>query len=68
MMLTASLAFVLTSAALYLARTVLLIRTLASAMTGLAVFVFTLSSGLDLAIAWSVISFVLNTFPISVRS
>jgi AI-2 transport protein TqsA len=32
-------------------------------MTGLAVFVFTLSIGLDLAIAWSVISFVLNYIP-----
>ena len=41
----------------------MLIRTLASVLTGLAVFVFTLSIGLDLAIAWGVISFVLNYIP-----
>src|SRR5215472_14405182 len=40
-------------------RKYMLIRTLASVLTGLAVFVFTLSIGLDLAIAWGVISFVL---------
>jgi predicted PurR-regulated permease PerM len=38
----------------------MLIRTLASIMTGLAAFLFTLSIGLDLAIAWGVISFALN--------
>jgi predicted PurR-regulated permease PerM len=41
----------------------MLIRTLASVATGLAVFAFTLSIGLDLAIAWGVISFVLNYIP-----
>jgi len=44
-------------------RKYMLIRTLASALTGLAVFAFTLSIGLDLAIAWGVISFVLNYIP-----
>lgn len=44
-------------------RKYMLIRTLASIMTGLAAFVFTLSIGLDLAIAWGVISFVLNYIP-----
>jgi predicted PurR-regulated permease PerM len=44
-------------------RTYMLIRTLASALTGLAVFVYTISMGLDLAIAWGVISFVLNYIP-----
>jgi predicted PurR-regulated permease PerM len=41
----------------------MLIRTLASIATGLAVFAFTLSVGLELAIAWGVISFVLNYIP-----
>ena len=44
-------------------RKYMLIRTLASIMTGLAAFLFTLSIGLDLAIAWGVISFVLNYIP-----
>lgn len=44
-------------------RKYMLIRTLASAVTGLAVFIFTLAIGLDLAIAWGVISFVLNYIP-----
>jgi len=44
-------------------RRYMLIRTLGSVLTGLAVFVFTLSVGLDLAIAWSIISFVLNYIP-----
>ena len=44
-------------------RRYMLIRTLASVITGVAVFVFTLSIGLDLAIAWGVISFVLNYIP-----
>ncbi len=44
-------------------RKYMFIRTLASVLTGLAVFTFTLSVGLDLAIAWGVISFVLNYIP-----
>jgi predicted PurR-regulated permease PerM len=44
-------------------RKYMLIRTLASITTGLAVFLFTLFVGLDLAIAWGVISFVLNYIP-----
>jgi predicted PurR-regulated permease PerM len=44
-------------------RKYMLIRTLASVMTGLAAFLFTLSIGLDLAIAWGVISFILNYIP-----
>ena len=44
-------------------RRYMLIRTLASVLTGVAVFVFTLAIGLDLAIAWGVISFVLNYIP-----
>jgi AI-2 transport protein TqsA len=44
-------------------RKYMLIRTLASVATGLAVFLFTLAIGLDLAVAWGVISFVLNYIP-----
>jgi AI-2 transport protein TqsA len=44
-------------------RKYMLIRTLASVATGVAVFLFTLAIGLDLAIAWGVISFVLNYIP-----
>jgi len=44
-------------------RKYMLIRTLASAVTGLAVFGFTISIGLELAIAWGIISFVLNYIP-----
>ena len=44
-------------------RKYMLIRTLASFATGVAVFLFTLAVGLDLAIAWGVISFVLNYIP-----
>ena len=44
-------------------RIYMLIRTLASVLTGLAVFAFTISMGLDLAVAWGVISFVLNYIP-----
>jgi predicted PurR-regulated permease PerM len=44
-------------------RRYMLIRTLASVLTGAAVFAFTLSIGLDLAVAWSIISFVLNYIP-----
>jgi predicted PurR-regulated permease PerM len=44
-------------------RRYMLIRTLASVVTGLAVFLFTLSVGLELAVAWGIISFVLNYIP-----
>ena len=44
-------------------RRYMLIRTLASVLTGLAVFIFTISIGLELAIAWAIISFVLNYIP-----
>lgn len=44
-------------------RKYMLIRTLASVVTGLAVFAFTTSIGLDLAIAWGIISFILNYIP-----
>jgi len=44
-------------------RKYMLIRTLASVVTGLAVFVLTLSLGLELAVAWGIISFVLNYIP-----
>jgi AI-2 transport protein TqsA len=44
-------------------RKYMLIRTLAGVLTGLAVFVFTLSMGVELAIAWGIISFVLNFIP-----
>jgi AI-2 transport protein TqsA len=44
-------------------RRYMLIRTLASIATGLAVFAFTISIGLDLAIAWGIISFILNYIP-----
>jgi AI-2 transport protein TqsA len=44
-------------------RKYMLIRTLASFATGVAVFLFTFAIGLDLAIAWGVISFVLNYIP-----
>jgi AI-2 transport protein TqsA len=44
-------------------RKYMLIRTLASVATGVAVFLFTLAIGLDFAVAWGVISFVLNYIP-----
>jgi len=44
-------------------RKYMLIRTVASAVTGVAVFVFALIVGLDLAVAWGIISFVLNYIP-----
>jgi AI-2 transport protein TqsA len=44
-------------------RKYMVIRTLASLATGVAVFLFTLAIGLDLAVAWGVISFVLNYIP-----
>ena len=44
-------------------RKYMLIRTIASIATGFAVFAYSLSVGLDLAIAWGVISFVLNYIP-----
>jgi predicted PurR-regulated permease PerM len=44
-------------------RKYMIIRTIASVATGLAVFIYTRYMGLDLAIAWGVISFVLNYIP-----
>ena len=44
-------------------RKYMIIRTLASVLTGLAVFIYTYYMGLDLAIAWGIISFVLNYIP-----
>ena len=44
-------------------RKYMLIRTIASIATGIAVFFFALLIGLDLPIAWGVISFVLNYIP-----
>jgi predicted PurR-regulated permease PerM len=44
-------------------RKYMFIRTLASLATGLAVFAFSLSIGLELAMAWGIISFVLNYIP-----
>src|SRR5271163_1361905 len=44
-------------------RTYMFIRTIASIATGSSVFVYSLSVGLDLAIAWGVISLVLNYIP-----
>jgi predicted PurR-regulated permease PerM len=44
-------------------RKYMFIRTLASVATGLAVYVFALSIGLELALAWAFISFVLNYIP-----
>ena len=44
-------------------RTYVLIRTAASAVTGLAVFIFALSVGLELPVEWGIISFVLNYIP-----
>jgi AI-2 transport protein TqsA len=44
-------------------RKYMLIRTLASVATGVAVFLFTIAVGLDLAIAWGILAFVLNYIP-----
>ena len=44
-------------------RKYMIIRTLASILTGIAVFIYTYYMGLDLAIAWGIISFVLNYIP-----
>ncbi len=44
-------------------RKYMIIRTIASVVTGVAVFFYTSYMGLDLAIAWGVISFVLNYIP-----
>jgi AI-2 transport protein TqsA len=44
-------------------RKYMIIRTIASVATGFAVFIYSLYVGLDLAIAWGVISFVLNYIP-----
>lgn len=41
----------------------MLVRTAMSALTGLAVWAFTLAAGLELATAWGVIAFVLNYIP-----
>jgi predicted PurR-regulated permease PerM len=41
----------------------MLVRTAASALTGFAVWAFTLVAGLELATAWGVIAFVLNYIP-----
>ena len=44
-------------------RKYMLIRTLASVATGVAVFLFTLAVGLELAVAWGILAFVLNYIP-----
>jgi AI-2 transport protein TqsA len=44
-------------------RRYMLIRTIASIATGFAVFLYSLSVGLDLAIAWGVVSLLLNYIP-----
>jgi predicted PurR-regulated permease PerM len=44
-------------------RKYMLIRTLASILTGVVTFFFALLVGLDLALAWGVMSFVLNYIP-----
>jgi len=44
-------------------RKYMIIRTIASIVTGLTVFFYTKYMGLDLAIAWGVIAFVLNYIP-----
>jgi predicted PurR-regulated permease PerM len=61
-----SLGWTITQAAADIAKKIrryMLVRTLMSVLTGVAVFVFVLSMGLDLAFAWGVISFVLNYIP-----
>lgn len=44
-------------------RKYMLIRSAASLITGLAAFLYTMYLGIDLAIAWGVISFILNFIP-----
>ncbi|KAA0971932.1 AI-2E family transporter [Aureimonas fodinaquatilis] len=44
-------------------RRYLLIRTIASVLTGASIWVFTLYMGLELAVAWGVIGFALNFIP-----
>lgn len=44
-------------------RTYMFIRTISSLLTGATVFFYTMYLGLDLAIAWGLISFVLNYIP-----
>jgi len=61
-----SLGWSITQAAADIAKKIrryMLVRTLGSVLTGLVVFVFVLSIGLELAVAWGVISFVLNYIP-----
>ncbi|MFL6798012.1 MAG: AI-2E family transporter [Xanthobacteraceae bacterium] len=45
-------------------RTYMLIRTVASILTGIITYCFALLVGLDLALSWGVISFVLNYIPV----
>ncbi|MGU3496232.1 AI-2E family transporter [Xanthobacteraceae bacterium A53D] len=45
-------------------RTYMLVRLLVSLATGAAVWVFTLASGLELALAWGVIAFAFNFVPV----
>jgi predicted PurR-regulated permease PerM len=61
-----SLGWTMTEAAADIAKKIrryMLVRTITSVLTGVAVFLFVLSIGLDLAVAWGVISFVLNYIP-----
>ena len=44
-------------------RKYMLVRTLVSALTGVAVWAFALVTGLDLAVAWGIIAFALNYIP-----
>jgi predicted PurR-regulated permease PerM len=44
-------------------RTYMLIRTLAGLATGLGVFLFAMFIGLDLAVSWGIMAFVLNFIP-----
>ncbi len=44
-------------------RRYMLVRTMASVLTGLAIWAFTLYAGLELATAWGVIAFALNYIP-----
>ena len=44
-------------------RKYMLVRSLASALTGVLIFVFTLFAGLELAAAWGIMAFTLNYIP-----
>jgi len=44
-------------------RRYMMVRTVMSAFTGLAIWLFAAATGLDLALAWGVIAFVLNYIP-----